>query len=57
MKITVTCLKNNTVGSHPKLTTKPATSSTSIQMLFVFPGLTYMTTDQKDQSFPGLLET
>ena len=25
-------------------------------MLFVFPGLTYMTTDQKDQSLPGLLD-
>ena len=34
------------LGSHPSKA-EPATSSTPIQMLFVFPGLTYMTTDQK----------
>ena len=32
-----------------KLTTEPVTSSTSIQMLFVFPGLTYMTTPHDNQ--------
>ena len=40
-----------------KLTTEPATCSTSFQMLFVFPGLTYMTSYQKDHPFHGLIET
>ena len=40
-----------------KLTSDPATSITSIQMRFVFSGLTYMTPNQKYQSLPGLLET
>ena len=40
-----------------KLTTDPAASSTPIQMFFVLPGLTYMTTYHKDQVLPGLLET
>ena len=39
-----------------KLTTEPATNSTPIQMLFVFPGLTYVTTNHKDQSRPACLK-
>ena len=39
--------------TQTKLTTEPATSSTPILRLFVFPGLTYLTTDQKDLTWPG----